>query len=229
MRLSLSIFPAWVSSAVVLCARNAGRPHCSAEYAPVAGYICPTSWLAPSGAPITPPSFGAQTIAPTPAPTLVPSQAPYQLGTKGAKNCGLGTDITSDVACQNAASALNSAYLGSGSYTDYPAGCHYLPAGVRFNTDLVGGANPESTPICAFTPPPTRAPTITAPTASPTAAPTYAALQLQVSVNGTSVEVGPWDGRAVAFRCLKRTRSPPLNSTGALCPRGCKTSRFCSQ
>jgi hypothetical protein len=79
------------------------------------------------------------------------------------------------------------------------------------------------------TPSPTRAPTTAAPTRLPTRSPTplptrmptFARLDgLQVSVKGTTVTVDPtryaWDGRDLRLRCLKRTRSPPSNSVGAL-------------
>ncbi len=48
-----------------------------------------------------------------------------------------------------------------------------------------------------------------APSATSTAPPSPSAARvLQVTVNGRSVEIQPWDGRHVAFHCLKRRRSP---------------------
>jgi hypothetical protein len=81
-------------------------------------------------------------------------------------------------------------------------------------------ATPTAKPMASPTPLPTRSPS-PAPSPAPTFIPTFGALAgLKVSVNGIAVEVQPtsqsWDGRRVTFQCLKRTRSQPLNPTGAL-------------
>jgi hypothetical protein len=103
-----------------------------------------------------------------------------------------------------------------------PSPTHYpTPSPTHYPT-------PSPTPV-PTTPSPTRAPTTAAPTRLPTRSPTplptrmptFARLDgLQVSVKGTTVTVDPtrytWDGRDLRLGCLKRTRSPPSNSVGAL-------------
>jgi hypothetical protein len=172
----------------------------------------------------------------TPSPTAPPAAGRRLLETpsyyfkesKGTSQCWSGAGIGSEQQCRDAARYLKIEFKGTGSSSSYPTGCYDWDAccswGVYFNPHASGNKHSDATPICASTASPTPLPTQSpslAPSPAPTFIPTFGALTgLKVSVNGITVEVQPtsqsWDGRRVTFQCLRRTRSPPLNPTGAL-------------
>ena len=179
-------------------------------------------------------------LSPTAPPAagrrLLETPSYYFKGDRGNSKCWSGSDIGSVEQCSAAARYLNITFVPIDPSKDDPTGCYYRDGcctdsssccttnGVYFNPTQAGDKDSAATPICASTASPTPLPTQSpspAPSPAPTFIPTFGALTgLKVSVNGSTVKVQPkgqsWDGRRVAFQCLKRTRSQPLKPIGAL-------------
>ena len=74
----------------------------------------------------------------------------FTLGKANSNTCGVYSSITTEAACQAAATQLGYTWFGSMSFDSVPTGCsaNTQAGGVAFNTHPTGAANADGTPVC---------------------------------------------------------------------------------